>query len=157
MHRNDQCCECHPRPKSRRLLFARLMPVSRSHAQARTLRAMERNGDHLRSADIECRRRARRQPMIQRASAASWHALSRRRLIMLGAGAAAGALAGLSPQRATAGLTLDGTQGDGRVKAEFRLWDVFAGQQLHGQQYTTTPDNWRRIALAGMVAAWRLH
>src|SRR5216683_2749001 len=38
------------------------------------------------------------------------------------------------------------TQGDGRLKAEFRLWDVFAGQQLHGQQYTTTPDNWRRIA-----------
>jgi TolB protein len=38
------------------------------------------------------------------------------------------------------------TQGDGRLKAEFRLWDVFAGQHLHGQQYTTTPDNWRRIA-----------
>ena len=163
--------------------------------------------------------------MIQRASA-SWHALSRRRLIMLGAGAAAGALAGLSPQRATAVLKLDVTsgnvqpipiavpdfvsvatqdpaagrnvsqiiasnlqrsglfapidqaayiekiltidalprfadwrqinaqalvtgrvtQGDGRLKAEFRLWDVFAGQQLHGQQYTTTRDNWRRIA-----------
>ncbi len=31
-------------------------------------------------------------------------------------------------------------------KAEFRLWDVFAGQQLIGQQYFTTPDNWRRIA-----------
>ena len=38
------------------------------------------------------------------------------------------------------------TQADGRLKVEFRLWDVFAGQQLHGQQYTTTPDNWRRIA-----------
>jgi TolB protein len=38
------------------------------------------------------------------------------------------------------------TQGEGRLKAEFRLWDVFAGQQLHGQQYTTTADNWRRIA-----------
>jgi TolB protein len=166
------------------------------------------------------------QPLIQRASAASLHALSRRRLIMLGAGAAAGALAGLSPQRATAVLKLDVTsgnvqpipiavpdfvsvatqdpaagrnvsqiiasnlqrsglfapidqaayiekiltidtlprfadwrqinaqalvtgrvtQGDGRLKAEFRLWDVFAGQHLHGQQYTTTPDNWRRIA-----------
>src|SRR6266540_888728 len=36
-------------------------------------------------------------------------------------------------------------QGDGRLKAEFRLWDVFAGQQLMGQQYFTTPDNWRRI------------
>jgi TolB protein len=38
------------------------------------------------------------------------------------------------------------SQAEGRLKAEFRLWDVFAGQQLHGQVYTTTPDNWRRIA-----------
>jgi TolB protein len=37
-------------------------------------------------------------------------------------------------------------QNDGRLKAEFRLWDVLAGQQLSGQQYFTTPDNWRRIA-----------
>jgi TolB protein len=37
-------------------------------------------------------------------------------------------------------------QGDGRLKAEFRLWDVFAGEQLTGQQYFTTPDNWRRVA-----------
>jgi TolB protein len=37
-------------------------------------------------------------------------------------------------------------QNDGRLKAEFRLWDVIAGQQLAGQQYFTTPDNWRRIA-----------
>jgi TolB protein len=37
-------------------------------------------------------------------------------------------------------------QPDGRLKAEFRLWDVFAGTQLTGQQYFTTPDNWRRIA-----------
>ena len=37
-------------------------------------------------------------------------------------------------------------QGDGRLKAEFRLWDVFAGQQLDGKQYFTTPGNWRRIA-----------
>lgn len=37
-------------------------------------------------------------------------------------------------------------QGDGRLKAEFRLWDVFAGQQLAGQQYFTTPENWRRVA-----------
>ncbi len=37
-------------------------------------------------------------------------------------------------------------QPDGRLKAEFRLWDVSAGQQLMGQQYFTTPDNWRRIA-----------
>jgi TolB protein len=37
-------------------------------------------------------------------------------------------------------------QRDGRLKAEFRLWDVFAGQQLDGKQYFTTPDNWRRVA-----------
>ena len=37
-------------------------------------------------------------------------------------------------------------QGDGRLRTEFRLWDVFAGQQLAGQQYFTAPDNWRRIA-----------
>ena len=32
-------------------------------------------------------------------------------------------------------------QSDGRLKVEFRLWDVTSGQQ-----YFTTPDNWRRIA-----------
>jgi TolB protein len=37
-------------------------------------------------------------------------------------------------------------QADGRLKVEFRLWDVTSGQQLTGQQYFTTPDNWRRIA-----------
>ena len=37
-------------------------------------------------------------------------------------------------------------QSDGRLKAEFRLCDVFQGQQLTGQQYFTTPDNARRIA-----------
>jgi TolB protein len=37
-------------------------------------------------------------------------------------------------------------QPDGRLKVEFRLWDVFGATQLHGQQYITTPDNWRRIA-----------
>jgi TolB protein len=37
-------------------------------------------------------------------------------------------------------------QNDGRLRAEFRLWDVLAGQQLAGQQYFTTPENWRRIA-----------
>ncbi|HKS61598.1 MAG TPA: Tol-Pal system protein TolB, partial [Xanthobacteraceae bacterium] len=37
-------------------------------------------------------------------------------------------------------------QPDGRIKVEFRLWDVTSGQQLNGQQYFTAPDNWRRIA-----------
>jgi TolB protein len=38
------------------------------------------------------------------------------------------------------------TQGDGRLGVQFRLWDVFAEQQLTGFGYTTTPQNWRRIA-----------
>jgi TolB protein len=37
-------------------------------------------------------------------------------------------------------------QGDGRLKAEFRLWDIASGQQLIGQQYYTSPEYWRRIA-----------
>jgi TolB protein len=37
-------------------------------------------------------------------------------------------------------------QGDGRLRAEFRLWDVYGGSQLTAQQYFTAPDNWRRIA-----------
>lgn len=37
-------------------------------------------------------------------------------------------------------------QPDGRIKVEFRLWDVFGGVQLAGQQYFSTPDNFRRIA-----------
>jgi len=39
-----------------------------------------------------------------------------------------------------------GRVADGRLQAEFRLWDVLAGQQLDGKQYLTTTDNWRRIA-----------
>jgi TolB protein len=153
--------------------------------------------------------------------------LSRRRLIALGAGAAAGALAGLSPRLAQAVLRLDVTQGnvqplpialpdfigvglpdpgaargvtqiiaanlqrsglfapidpaaylekisnidtqprfpdwrqinaqalvtgklsrmqDGRLGADFHLWDVFAGQRLDGKGYQTPADNWRRVA-----------
>jgi TolB protein len=37
-------------------------------------------------------------------------------------------------------------QANGRVKAEFRLWDVSTGQQLAGQQYDTQAEYWRRIA-----------
>ncbi len=37
-------------------------------------------------------------------------------------------------------------EGDGRLRVSFRLWDVFAEQQLAGLQYTTTQENWRRIA-----------
>ena len=37
-------------------------------------------------------------------------------------------------------------EGDGRLKVEFRLWDVFAEQQMVGLAYFTVPDNWRRVA-----------
>ncbi|MBX3488989.1 MAG: Tol-Pal system protein TolB [Parvibaculum sp.] len=37
-------------------------------------------------------------------------------------------------------------ESDGRLRVEFRLWDVYAEQQLTGLQFFTTPDNWRRIA-----------
>lgn len=37
-------------------------------------------------------------------------------------------------------------QGDGRLRIEFRLWDVFGEQQMTGLAYNTTPRNWRRVA-----------
>jgi TolB protein len=37
-------------------------------------------------------------------------------------------------------------QPDGRLQVEFRLWDVFAEQQLTGLRYTATRENWRRIS-----------
>ena len=38
------------------------------------------------------------------------------------------------------------TQPDGRLRVDFRLWDVFGESQMLGLQYFTQPDNWRRIA-----------
>ena len=36
---------------------------------------------------------------------------------------------------------------DGRLRTEFRLWDVFANQQMTGLVFTTpSPSNWRRVA-----------
>ena len=35
---------------------------------------------------------------------------------------------------------------NGQLRVEFRLWDVFAGQQLGGLQMNTQPRNWRRVA-----------
>ena len=35
---------------------------------------------------------------------------------------------------------------DGRLRVDFRLWDVGQQQQLVGMQFTATPDNWRRVA-----------
>ncbi|MBM3518441.1 MAG: Tol-Pal system protein TolB [Alphaproteobacteria bacterium] len=38
------------------------------------------------------------------------------------------------------------TQEDGRLKVEFRLWDVFAETQMTGLAYSTARANWRRVA-----------
>lgn len=38
------------------------------------------------------------------------------------------------------------TREGGRLRAEFRLWDTFSGQQMTGQQFYTQPENWRRVA-----------
>ncbi len=37
-------------------------------------------------------------------------------------------------------------EADGRLRVEFRLWDVFAEQQMAGISYTSAPDTWRRVA-----------
>jgi TolB protein len=37
-------------------------------------------------------------------------------------------------------------EADGRLRAEFRLWDTFAGQQLSGEQFFASKANWRRVA-----------
>ena len=39
-------------------------------------------------------------------------------------------------------VTIEG----GRLRVDFRLWDVFSEQQLLGLQFTSTPENWRRVA-----------
>lgn len=45
------------------------------------------------------------------------------------------------------GLVVGRVMRDGaRLRSEFRLWDVAAGQQLTGQQYFTDPNNMRRVA-----------
>ncbi|MDQ2705971.1 MAG: Tol-Pal system beta propeller repeat protein TolB [Pseudomonadota bacterium] len=37
-------------------------------------------------------------------------------------------------------------EGDGRLRAEFRLWDTFAGEQLIGEQFFANKANSRRVA-----------
>lgn len=37
-------------------------------------------------------------------------------------------------------------ESDGRLRAEFRLWDTFANEQMTGEQFFTNRDNWRRVA-----------
>ncbi len=36
-------------------------------------------------------------------------------------------------------------ESDGRLRVEFRLWDIFAEQQMIGFQFFTTPENARRV------------
>jgi TolB protein len=50
----------------------------------------------------------------------------------------------INAQALVTGSVTTGT--DGKLQIEFRLWDVYAEQQLTGLRYTTTPSNWRRIA-----------
>ncbi len=38
------------------------------------------------------------------------------------------------------------TQEGGKLKVEFRLWDVFSEQQMTGLAYFSIPSNWRRVA-----------
>lgn len=35
---------------------------------------------------------------------------------------------------------------DGKLKVEFRLWDLAAAQEMTALAFTTTPTNWRRVA-----------
>src|SRR5690606_5735593 len=37
-------------------------------------------------------------------------------------------------------------EADGRIRAEYRLWDTYAGQQLSGEQFFANDNNKRRIA-----------
>ena len=39
-----------------------------------------------------------------------------------------------------------GIDGAGRLRADVRLWDVYAGDSLIGTEFTATPANWRRVA-----------
>lgn len=55
-----------------------------------------------------------------------------------------GAWKAATAQALVAGTTT--ATGDGRMKVDFRLWDVAAGQYMHGLSYTATADTWRRIA-----------
>lgn len=35
---------------------------------------------------------------------------------------------------------------DGRLRVEFRLWDIYGSKQLEGRQFYATQDSWRRVA-----------
>jgi TolB protein len=34
----------------------------------------------------------------------------------------------------------------GQLRVDFRLWDVYRGEQMIGLQLTGSPENWRRVA-----------
>ena len=48
--------------------------------------------------------------------------------------------------RPSAVTGLAAIQPDGRLRVDFRLWDVYGESQMLGLQYFTQPANWRRIA-----------
>ncbi|MAU40233.1 MAG: Tol-Pal system beta propeller repeat protein TolB [Kordiimonas sp.] len=50
----------------------------------------------------------------------------------------------IGAQAMTSGLVE--LQEDGRIKVEFRLWDVLSENQMTGLRYFATPKNWRRVA-----------
>ncbi|KAF0138160.1 MAG: TolB protein [Rhodospirillaceae bacterium] len=50
----------------------------------------------------------------------------------------------LNVQALVSGQTI--VQSDGRLRVEFRLWDVFSGGQLVGQAFFTQAENWRRVS-----------
>jgi len=50
----------------------------------------------------------------------------------------------ISAQGLVAGQVI--LQPDGRLRVDFRLWDVYGESQMLGQQFFTQPENWRRVA-----------
>ncbi|MEK9826828.1 MAG: Tol-Pal system beta propeller repeat protein TolB [Rhodospirillales bacterium] len=49
-----------------------------------------------------------------------------------------------------------GGEPDGRIRVEFRLWDVLGESQLVGQAYVTQKENWRRVShlVADTIYKW---
>jgi TolB protein len=37
------------------------------------------------------------------------------------------------------------TTGDGRIQAQYRLWDIYAGKELRGEQFYAATTDWRRV------------
>ena len=47
--------------------------------------------------------------------------------------------------KAQALITGKVTHDDGKLRVEFRLWDVLAGKEILALAFTTVPNNWRRV------------